>query len=359
MNHALRMLVFYAALAARSLWSDGMALQPVAFSNRVGTYIVGGGSSTVATRGNVSTSLIGMGETWADVLNHAQVTVPVADGVRSVLIRCPRGTWVDDDGNEWANHCNANGTRVPTPAPMHALYVAQARGETRLTNGYGTFLAGLQAQGMAITSYNSGTCNVVAPASDNALSNWQADPLTQTGYTTIAEANDNSYIRGLYADELDYGCTEFAFDANGQDRSTGMVSTALYPKLASVTPGFNEYARWVASEAACLRSTGAWQSIYGFCESDSAYHDRLGDSMYLQPSEMARLPCVIVQDPGEAGYYEALSLAPYLRVRVKWQAMKATMGSAAMVTLLAAGDGDVGSTAVKGAQRPTRNWRRW
>lgn len=335
-----------------------MALQPVAFGNRVGAYIVAGGSSAVAARGNVATNLIGVGETWADVLNHSQVTTPIADGVRSIFIRCPRGTWVDGSGNEWANHCNQNGARVPVPGPFHALYVAQARGETRLTTGYSTFLAGLQAQGVAITSYNNGTPNAVAPAGDNALSNWQANPLSQTGYATLAEVNDDEYVRGLYADELDYGCTELAFDANGQDRATGMVSTTLYPRLAAVTPGFNDYARWVASEAACLRETAAWQASYTFCESESAYHDRLGDSMYLQPSEMAQTPCIIIQDNGEAGYYEALALAPLYRVRVKWLTMKATMGATAMQALLAAGEGDVGSTVATGAQRPTRNWRR-
>ena len=317
-----------------------MALTPVAFANRVGTLIIAGGSSNVASLGNVSTNLIAEDGDWLDVLTATDVTVPHADGVRSAAIRCPRGTWVDDSGNEWANHCNKNGERVPVPGPFHAKTVATARGQgARLVDSYGAFLAGLNALGWATSSYNNGTPNIVAPAGDNALSNWEANPLTQTGYPTITNVNDAAYVAALYDAELENGCTEFQFDGNGQDRSTGMLSNWLYPRLAAVTPGFNEYARWVASEANCLRETAAWQAAYSFCATSTAFNARVGDLNYLQPSEMAHLPCVFIQSPNLSGWNAAMLLAPTYRVRVKWPLMKANVGAARMAQLLAAGEG--------------------
>lgn len=322
------------------------ALAPNAFSNRVGTLIVAGGSSTNAAYGNVSLNLIGATETWANVLTNNQITGALADDAdMAFFIRCPRGVWTDSNGDEWINHCNANGVPVYVPGPYHAKTVAAGRaGGVRLTQGFSTFLAGLQGGGSPITVYNNCTPNAAHPTT-GVLENWQLDPLTQTGYVTLANVTDLAAVRAMYADELDYGVTEFAFDGTGQDRSAYMLSNTLFPLLATATGALatfaNEYDRWVCAEAAPVVATASWLSPYSFCATYDGFNARLNNPEYLQPADMGLLPCVLIQGSTAADYAHALALAPYYRVRVKWVAMKAVMGQTAMDELLAAGAGTV------------------
>lgn len=324
-----------------------VALAPVAQSNRVGAYLVAGGSSANAAYGKVSPNLVPIGGTWADALTYSQVTGPIADGVRAMHIRCPRGVWPGEDGNNWFNHCNANGSASRVPGPWHALNVAA--GETygvRLTQGYGTFLAGLNAQGVAITSYNNGLPNYKHP-DGTGLTNWASDPLTQgNGYPTITNATDLAYIQALYQDELDNGCTEFAFDGCGGDRSTYMLSNVLFPLLTSTgtqtASGFsgtftNSYARKCCVEANPPTNTGTWLTPYTFTGRHPTYGVRAADPTYVAPSAMAYTPAVIVQTTSFASWQVALAYAASTRVWVKWTAMKAAVGSDRMAELLAAG----------------------
>lgn len=320
-----------------------VALAPIPPTNRVGTYLVAGGSSTNASYGNVSLNLIDTDEDWSDVLAHTYVTSPYADGVRNMHIRCPRGVWLRTDGAQFFNHCNTNGESIPVPGPFHALHVAAGRaGGVRLATGFGTFLAGLNDDGWSVTVYNNGTPNTVAPAGGNALSNWEANPLTQgDGYPDIDDVNDPAYLAALYDDELQNGVYEFAFDGNGGDRSTCMVSNWLYPRLTLDTAwASNPYARVVSSEANCVRETAEWQAPYSYVARYTGFVARVGDNDYLQPDEMGTTVGVFVQGTTVTDYNQALALAPLYRVWVKWTGMKATVGADRMQELLAAGEID-------------------
>ena len=355
-----------------------MALAPVAQTNRVGTYIVAAGSSSNPTYGNVSLNLIDSDEDWSDVIDKQVVTEPIADGVRAFHIRCPRGVWPGTDGVNHFNHCNENGFVVRVPGAWYALNQAAGQaGGVRLTQGFGTFLASLNAQGCATTVYNNGLPNYKHP-DGTGLTNWASDPLTQgNGYPTITDATSLAYIQALYQDELTNGCTECAFDGVGLDRSTYMLSNVLYPLLTGTgtqtASGFsgtftNPYARKVCVEANPPRGTGAWLTPYTFCLRRGAWNERITtedenhDDDFFQPAEMANTIGIFVQEYDEAAWAWALEKAATYRVWVKWTQMKAVVGSDRMQELLAAGAGEAVEPPEEeaeptGAQRPTRNWR--
>lgn len=336
-------------------------LAPIAQTQRVGTYIVGAGSSTNAAYGNVSTNLIAADEDWSDVLTKDVITVPLADAVTAGTqmpfhFRCPRGVWAGTDGaTNHFNHCNSNGVITRVPGAWHALNQAAAKaGGIRLTEGFGTLLAGLNGQGSPTTVYHTGLPNYKDP-DGSGLTNWEANPLTQgNGYPTITNATDLDYIQALYQDELTNGCTEFAFDGCGGDRSTYMLSNILFPMLASsqvsahTASGFtgsltNGYARKVCVEANPPRDTGAWLDDYTFCLRNGAWDSRIshddvdlsGD--YYQPDEMASTIGIFVQQYDADAWAWALEKARTYRVWVKWTAMRAVVGEDAMLQLLEAG----------------------
>lgn len=342
----------YASSIARLVmrgFSFGVAapasIVPVTQTNRCGFYIVAGGSGTNALLGNVNTNLIDLTETWADVINNSQVTTAIDDGVRACHIRCPRGVWPTTQGGsgEFFNHC-VNGNPIYVPGPFHALHVAESRaGGVRLTQGYGTFLAYLNSQGCAITSYNNGLPNNVA-SGGAVLGDWESDPLLQgNGYPTLSDVTNLTYLRTMYADELDNGCTEFAFDGTGGDESAGMLSNTLFPMLATAgtysgTGTFtNGYDRKVCVEAA--PPVGSWESPYTFCARYDSFVSREASQAYLHSADMGSVAGCFIQSYHQADYDHALALltAGY-RVWVKWEAMKATVGSTAMAALLAAGE---------------------
>lgn len=351
-------------------------LAPIAQTQRVGTYIVGAGSSTDAAYGNVSTNLIAADEDWSDVLTKDVITVPLADAVTAGTqmpfhFRCPRGVWPGTDGVNLFNHCNSNGVITRVPGAWHALNQAAAKaGGIRLTEGFGTLLAGLNGQGSPTTVYNNGIPNYKDP-DGSGLTNWEANPLTQgNGYPTITNATDLDYIQALYQDELTNGCTEFAFDGCGGDRSTYMLSNILFPMLASssgtahTASGFtgsltNGYARKVCVEANPPADTGSWLTPYTFCARHPTFSDRIGDDDYIQPDDVGFTPGCFVQASTQSGYNTALDLATRgYRVWVKWTAMRAVVGEAAMLALLEAGEDpdvdDPGSSASSGSDR----WRK-
>lgn len=351
---------------------------PIAQTNRCGCLIIAGGSDT-NDNGNVSSNLIDgdAGEDWSDVLNHTQVTTPITDGVRAFHIRCPRGTWANTDGGSQSffNRCNQNGTVVRVAGCFPALHIATARGATHLTTGLGTFIAGLNSQSCAVTIYNNGIPNYKAPDA-SGLTNWDANPLTQgNGYPTVTDVTDLTYVRAMYADELDNGCTEFAFDATGGDASTYMLSNILFPMLATAAThtasGFtnsfaNSHARKVCVEANPPVDTGSWLTPYSFTARHPTFGDRIGDANYIQPDDMGYNPACIIQTTTQSGYDAALDyLTRGYRVWVKWYAMKNTVGATAMAALLTAGTGtssDTGSTTTGTGKRlklenSTRGWR--
>ena len=315
------------------------ALAPVAFGNRVGVFITVGGSSANTTYGKVSTNLIGAAGTAADVLTHDYITEPIADGVRSFFFRFPHGEWLTSGGDNWIvrYHDGADGF-IPIDATgiYNAKEIAAERGQTRLTTGWGTTYAGLQAQSCAITTYH-GCPPPLAPSGPGSVLGWPTDVLAQTGYTTAAEVADQSYHETLYTDELNNGVTEIAFDEAGAMTSPNESGATLFPLWAGTSSFTGGYARQVCAEANPTRSTSAWLTPYTFTANYSTFTARVGDTDYLQPSEMGQLPMVLIRGQTLADWNQAMEMAPYYRVRVKWAAMKDVVGASRMADLLALG----------------------
>lgn len=325
---------------------------PIAQTQRCGVYVVGAGSSSNAYYGNVSTSLVGASETWADVLTKSTVTTPISDATTAgtqmpFCFRCPYGAWTGTDGVECYNHCTGNGAIARVPVVFHSFVQASGSpGGVRLSSGLGTLLAGLNAQGCPTTVYYPGLPNYVPPDS-NGLANWVANPLTQgNGYPTITDVKSLTYIRALLADGLDNGLTEAVFDGCGGDVSTYMLSNVLFPMLAAAgthaASGFtgslvNSHARKVGVEAN-PPAENSWLTSYSFTSRYPTFTDRIGNSSYLQPSDMAYTPACIIQQSTQSGYDTALDLLQRgYRVWVKWTAMRSVVGQTAMLALLTAG----------------------
>lgn len=324
------------------------ALAPVAFTNRVGVFVTVGGSSANTTYGKVSTNLIGAAGTAADVLTHEYITEPIADGVRSFFFRFPHGEWLTDEGNNWIvrYHDGASGfIAIDATGIYNAKELAVDRSQTRLSTGWGTTYAGLNAASCAITTYH-GCPPPSAPSGPGSVLGWPTDVLSQTGYTTAAEVANLSYHRTLFQDELDNGVTEFAFDEAGASTSPDEFGATLFPLLTGTgdqtAAGFsgtftNDYTRKVCVEANPTRSTSAWVSPYTFTSQYSTFKARVGDEDYLQPDEMGSLPMVLIRGQTLADWEQAMEMAPYYRVRVKWSAMKDVVGASRMADLLALG----------------------